>query len=44
LLVTSGVVVVAAAGNDPLRPSIPPANAPSVITVGGLVTRTSRTK
>jgi serine protease AprX len=37
LLVASGVVVVAAAGNDPLRPSVPPANAPSVITVGGLV-------
>ena len=37
LLVQAGVVVVAAAGNDPLRPSLPPANAPSVITVGGLV-------
>jgi len=37
LLVQAGVVVVAAAGNDPLRPSLPPANAPSVVTVGGLV-------
>jgi serine protease AprX len=37
LLVQAGVVVVAAAGNDPLRPSVPPANAPSVLTVGGLV-------
>jgi serine protease AprX len=37
LLVQSGVLVVAAAGNDPLRPSMPPANAPSVLTVGGLV-------
>ena len=37
LLVQAGVVVVAAAGNDPLRPSMPPANAPSVVTVGGLV-------
>ena len=26
-------------GNDPLRPSLPPANAPSVVTVGGLALR-----
>jgi serine protease AprX len=37
LLVQAGVVVVAAAGNDPLRPSRPPADAPSVLTVGGLI-------
>lgn len=30
-----GIVVVAAAGNSPDRHSIPPANSPSVITVGG---------
>ncbi|MCC7431424.1 S8 family serine peptidase [bacterium] len=35
LAVQSGIVVVAAAGNDPLRASNPPANSPSVLTVGG---------
>lgn len=34
-LVRAGVVVVAAAGNSSERRSIPPASAPSVITVGG---------
>ncbi|MBI4870092.1 MAG: S8 family serine peptidase [Candidatus Riflebacteria bacterium] len=33
--VASGIVVVAAAGNDPVKPT-PPANAPSVIAVGGI--------
>jgi len=31
----NGIVVVVAAGNSGARPSIPPANSPSVITVGG---------
>jgi serine protease AprX len=31
-----GIVVVAAAGNNPMAPMRPPANAPSAITVGGL--------
>lgn len=35
-LVTQGVVVVAAAGNDGIRKLIPPASAPEAITVGGL--------
>lgn len=35
-LVAMGVVVVAAAGNDPTAPIRPPASAPSAITVGGL--------
>lgn len=35
-LVAMGVVVVAAAGNDPTAPIRPPAAAPSAITVGGL--------
>ncbi|MBC8146007.1 MAG: S8 family serine peptidase [bacterium] len=34
-LVTEGVVVVAAAGNGPDRPLMPPASAPAAITVGG---------
>ncbi len=37
LAVQAGIFVVAAAGNDPLRVSSPPANSPSVLTVGGLV-------
>lgn len=35
-LVSMGVVVVAAAGNDPTAPIRPPAAAPSALTVGGL--------
>lgn len=35
-LVESGIVVVAAAGNDGVRRLVPPATAPSAITVGGL--------
>ncbi|MBU3699517.1 MAG: serine protease [Candidatus Kapabacteria bacterium] len=35
-LVRQGIVVVAAAGNNPLAPIRPPAAAPSAITVGGL--------
>lgn len=31
-----GIVVVAAVGNDPGAPILPPANAPEVLTVGGL--------
>ncbi len=31
-----GIVVVAAAGNDPSAPILPPANSPHAITVGGL--------
>lgn len=34
-LVRRGVVVVAASGNNPSRPLVPPASAPSAITVGG---------
>lgn len=34
--VAKGIVVVAAAGNNPDRPIVPPASSPSVITVGGL--------
>lgn len=37
LAVQAGIVVIAAAGNDPLRPSAPPANSPAVLTIGGLV-------
>lgn len=33
--IKQGIVVVVAAGNSDDRPSIPPANSPSVITVGG---------
>ena len=33
--IAGGIVVVVAAGNSGARPSIPPANSPSVITVGG---------
>lgn len=36
LAVQAGIVVVAAAGNNTFEPSTPPANSPSVITVGGL--------
>lgn len=35
LAIQAGITVVAAAGNDPFRPSVPPANSPNVITVGG---------
>lgn len=35
-LVDQGVVVVAAAGNDGVRNLVPPATAPSAVTVGGL--------
>jgi serine protease AprX len=35
LAVHAGITVVAAAGNDPHRPTTPPGNSPSVITVGG---------
>jgi len=35
-LVTSGVVVVAAAGNDGQRRLVPPATAPHALTIGGL--------
>lgn len=35
LAIQAGISVVAAAGNDPFRPSVPPANSPNVITVGG---------
>ncbi len=31
-----GIVVVAASGNNPERPIVPPASSPSVITIGGL--------
>lgn len=34
--IQAGIVVLAAAGNDPNEPITPPASAPSVITVGGL--------
>jgi len=34
--INAGMVVVAAAGNDPNQPIKPPANAPNVITVGGV--------
>ena len=34
--VKEGIVVVAAVGNNPERPIVPPASSPSVITVGGL--------
>ncbi|MFN0158365.1 MAG: S8 family serine peptidase [Bacteroidota bacterium] len=34
--VTAGMVVVAAIGNNPERPIVPPASSPSVITVGGM--------
>jgi serine protease AprX len=34
--VKEGIVVVAAIGNNPERPIVPPASSPSVITVGGL--------
>lgn len=35
-IVDAGIVVVAAAGNNPLAPIRPPASAPSALTVGGL--------
>jgi len=34
--VREGIIVVAAVGNNPDRPIVPPASSPSVITVGGL--------
>jgi len=34
--IASGIVVIAAGGNDPSRPIVPPASAHSVITVGGM--------
>ncbi len=34
--VSKGIVVVAAVGNNPTKPIIPPASSPSAITVGGL--------
>ena len=34
--VAAGIVVVAAVGNDPDAPIVPPANSPNVIAVGGL--------
>ncbi len=34
--VAAGIVVIAAGGNDPSRPIVPPASAHSVITVGGM--------
>ncbi len=34
--VANGMVVVAAVGNSPDRPIVPPASSPSVITIGGL--------
>lgn len=34
--VKRGIVVVAASGNNPDRPIVPPASSPSVITIGGL--------
>lgn len=34
--VKEGIIVVAAIGNNPERPIVPPASSPSVITVGGL--------
>ena len=40
-LVSAGVVVVAAAGNDGVRRLIPPATAPFAITVGGIDDRSS---
>jgi serine protease AprX len=36
LAVKDGIVVVAAVGNNPDRPIVPPASSPSVVTVGGL--------
>ncbi|MEM6318073.1 MAG: S8 family serine peptidase [Bacteroidota bacterium] len=36
VLTKKGIIVVAAVGNDPNAPIIPPANAPEVIAVGGL--------
>ncbi len=36
LAVKQGIVIVAAVGNNPERPIVPPASSPSVITVGGL--------
>lgn len=36
ILTEKGIIVVAAVGNDPNAPIIPPANAPEVIAVGGL--------
>jgi len=36
VLTEKGIIVVAAVGNDPNAPIIPPANAPEVIAVGGL--------
>ena len=44
LLVQAGVVVVAAAGNDPLRPSLPPANARPSSPWAGSSTRTCLTR
>lgn len=40
-LVRRGVVVVAASGNNPSRPLVPPGSAPSAITVGGYNDRNS---
>lgn len=40
-LVARGVVVVAASGNNPSRPLVPPASAPSALTVGGYNDRNS---
>ena len=36
LAINHGIVVVAAVGNSPDKPVVPPASSPSVITVGGL--------
>lgn len=40
-VIAAGIIVVAAAGNNPLAPIRPPASSPSAITVGGLDDRNS---